>query len=56
MIVTLFGIVTDKSELQPLKASIPILDMLFVRLIEVSPLQPWNASSPFIVTGKIITL
>ena len=52
MLVTLLGIVTLVSPLQPKNASLPMLVTLLGIVTLVSPLQPKNASLPMLVTGK----
>ena len=51
MLVTLVGIVTVVSPLQPENAYSPMLVTLDGIVTDVSPLQPENAEDPMLVTG-----
>ena len=55
MLVTLEGIVTDVSPLQPENAERPMLVTLDGIVTDVSPLQPSNAERPIAISSVIST-
>ena len=52
--VTDVGMETERKDVQPWKADVPMSDILVGMLTEVNPPQPWKADSPIAVRLELI--